>query len=221
MALATNYFAWQARLVTPELGQRVIEIGCGMGNFTRALLDRESVIALDNDAECIDRLRQQYRDRGNLHTLVCDAADLRGADLSAFRADSCVCLNVLEHIEDDSGALQAMASILPRDGRIVLIVPAFEHLYGPIDRNLGHYRRYSKRSIQALAQASDLKIRKLRYMNFAGFFGWWVNAHLLRRDRQSEKQIEFFDRLIVPVMSRIEAVVPPPFGQSLFVVLEK
>jgi len=228
MALATNYFAWQAKLVIPELGQRVIEIGCGTGNFTRALLDREAVLALDSDTECIDRIRRQFRDRDNLQTLVCDASELcqRAAqpglpDLAAFRPDSCVCLNVLEHIEDDRGALQAMASLLPHGGRIVLIVPAFEYLYGPIDRNLGHYRRYSRNAIQALAEASGVKVRKLRYMNFVGFFGWWVNARVLRRDRQSTKQIQVFDRLIAPVLSRFEAILPPPFGQSLFAVLEK
>jgi SAM-dependent methyltransferase len=221
MTRAANYFAWQAKLVTPELGQRVVEVGCGTGNFTGALLDREAVIAVDVDADCIERLARRYRDRENLHSVVADAADLRPEQLLSYRPDSCVCLNVLEHIEDDRGTLQRIASILPSGGVIVLIVPAFESLYGPIDSNLGHWRRYSRKSFKKLAQASGLKIKKLRYMNFVGFFGWWLNAHVLHRDRQSEKQIEFFDRFIVPPLSLMEAIVAPPFGQSLFVVLEK
>jgi SAM-dependent methyltransferase len=221
MTRAANYFAWQAKLVTPELGQRVVEVGCGTGNFTGALLDREAVIAVDVDADCIERLARRYRDRENLHSVVADAADLCPEQLLSYRPDSCVCLNVLEHIEDDRGTLQRIASILPSGGVIVLIVPAFESLYGPIDSNLGHWRRYSRKSFKKLAQASGLKIKKLRYMNFVGFFGWWLNAHVLHRDRQSEKQIEFFDRFIVPPLSLMEAIVAPPFGQSLFVVLEK
>jgi hypothetical protein len=58
-------------------------------------------------------------------------------------------------------------------------------------------------------------------MNAIGFFGWWTNAKVLGRREQSEDQIAIFDRYLVPVMSRIEAVIPPPFGQSLFAVLEK
>jgi SAM-dependent methyltransferase len=220
MSLATNYFAWQSRLVLPELGQRVLEIGCGIGNFTSQLLDREAVIALDIEQGCIEALNARYPDAKNLHTITADTSgDLTA--LKAFHPDSCVCLNVLEHIEDDSGTLRRIAEILQPDGIIVLILPAFPSLYGPIDRNLGHFRRYTPRSIQRLAKAAGLKIRKQRYLNMPGFFGWWVNARILRRHAQSEKQIEIFDRRIVPAISFLEDILPPPFGQSLFVVFEK
>jgi SAM-dependent methyltransferase len=132
-----------------------------------------------------------------------------------------VCLNVLEHIEDDRQALRGMASILGPGGVIVLLVPAFPALYGPIDSNLGHYRRYSRGAIATLADSTGLRIRKVHYVNAVGFFGWWVNSHILRRGAQSERQIEIFDRYLVPLLSRLEGMVPPPFGQSLFVVLEK
>lgn len=224
MAAAVNYFAWQARLVKPELGQRVVEIGCGSGNFTGMLLDREAVLALDVDPECIERISRRFRDRGNLRTAVSNAellAEQMALDeVRQFRPDSVVCLNVLEHIEDDRGALRGMASSLPAGGVIVLIVPAFESLYGPIDRNLGHHRRYNRESITKLARDCGLGIRKLRYMNCVGFFGWWLNAHVFKRQEQSEKQIALFDWL-APAISRMEARVPPPFGQSLFVVLKK
>ena len=103
----------------------------------------------------------------------------------------------------------------------MLIVPAFQALLGPIDRNLGHHRRYSRHSVARMAADAGLRIRKMHYINFPGFFGWWINAHILRREAQSASQIEIFDRLVVPVISRLEAVVHPPFGQSLFCVLER
>jgi hypothetical protein len=72
-----------------------------------------------------------------------------------------------------------------------------------------------------LAAAVGLEVKTARYMNVAGFFGWWANSHLFRRESQSAKQIGFFDRFVPPIMSRVEAAVPPPFGQSLFVALRK
>jgi len=221
MTRAANYVAWQHRLAAPELGQRVIEVGCGLGNFTGTLLDREAVIALDVEPGCIARLRERYPDQPNLETLVCDPASGAFAELARFRADSCVCLNVLEHIADDGRALAAVASVLVRGGAIVLLVPAFQALYGPIDRNLGHYRRYSRRSLAALARAAGLEIRKLHYVNAVGFLGWWMNAHVFRREAQSERQIDIFDRCVVPWMSRLESLAAPPFGQSLWAVLRK
>lgn len=221
MAHARNYFAWQSRLVAPELGQRVVEVGCGLGNFTGTLLDREMVIALDVDSDCIQLLLKRYPNRTNLHALVCDADSDEFFRLARFRPDSCVCLNVLEHLADDRKALAAMASILPRGGTIVLLVPAFAALYGPIDRNLGHYRRYNRAAIAALAGATGLLIAKLHYVNLAGFFGWWMNSHVFRREAQSSGQIQIFDQCLVPILSRLEALARPPFGQSLLAVLRK
>ncbi len=222
MAKATNYFAWQGRLVTREIGRRIVEVGCGLGNFTRMLLDREIVIALDSEPACIDGVRARYPGRPNLQTFVCDVAGQSDfPDLSKFRPDSCVCLNVLEHIADDRQAMWNMTSVLEPGRVIVLIVPAFEALYGPIDHNLGHYRRYNPSSLRKLAADNGMRIRKMNYMNSIGFLGWWANARLFKRESQSEGQIEFFDRRLVPLLEPIERLAPPPFGQSLFVTMEK
>lgn len=221
MATAKNYFAWQSRLVTPELGQTIVEVGCGIGNFTHFLLNREAVYALDLDESCVDRMRTRYPERKNLHLQVCEPGSHAFKELSRFRPDSCVCLNVLEHIEDDLAAVRSMSSILTPGGVIVLLVPAFPSLYGPIDRKLHHHRRYTRRSVLELASSAGLLIRKLHYVNAIGFFGWGANARIFRLGTQSTLQIKAFDRLVVPLLSRIERRIHPPFGQSLFAVLQK
>jgi SAM-dependent methyltransferase len=221
MAEAKNYFAWQSRLVLREAGRRVVEVGCGTGNFTQHLSGRDLVVAVDHEPQCLERLRSRLGNRKNLETLVTAVSSPEFAELRRYAPDSCVCLNVLEHIEDDVEALGAMASILPAGGVVVLMVPAFATLYGPIDRNLGHYRRYSRRSVALLAEAAGLRIRKAHYMNSAGWLGWWLNARVLRREKQSAAQIRFFDRYVVPLMAWVEEKIRPPFGQSLFVVLER
>jgi SAM-dependent methyltransferase len=221
MTSAKNYFAWQARLVKPALGRRVVEVGCGVGNFTRILLDREAVIAVDIEPRCIQRLQERFAGCANVHPVVCDVSSTDFSDLARFRADSCVALNVLEHVADDAGALRRMASVVAPGGHIVLLTPAFPSLYGPIDRNLGHHRRYSRGGIAKLARTAGLEPVKIHYVNAIGFFGWWANAHVWRREAQSAGQIRIFDRFVAPVSSRIESLVRPPFGQSLFVVLRR
>lgn len=221
MAKATRYFAWQSDLAKAALGQRVLEIGCGLGNFTAQLHDRALVIGLDVDAACVAHHRQRFAGATNIQAEVLDATSPAILQFQSERPDSIACLNVLEHIEDDLAALRHMHAVLPAKGRVVLIVPAFPALYGPIDRNLGHYRRYTKASLRTLALQAGFHVRTLRFINTIGFFGWWVNAHLLKRTEQSEDQIALFDRYLVPLMRTAESVVPPPFGQSLFVVLER
>jgi SAM-dependent methyltransferase len=221
MAKATNYLAWQSRLILPQLGKRVVEVGCGLGNFTAKLLDRDAVIAVDINAGCVERLKRRYPLQENLFASVCDTSSPCFGDLADYRPDSCVCVNVLEHIEDDRRALRAMSSILEPGGVIVLYVPAFQGLYGTVDWNLGHYRRYRRPAIARLAESSGLRVKTSHYVNAVGFFGWWWYSRVLRREAWTERQIEIYDRFVAPWLSRVEAVAPPPFGQSLLAVFEK
>jgi SAM-dependent methyltransferase len=221
MRAAERYFAWQSRIAGQELGRRVVEVGCGVGNFTRHLLDRELVVALDVEAGCVAQLGRNLGQPANVVARVLDVVDPSFVELREWGVDSVVCLNVLEHVEDDLLALRNMAAVLPPGGRAVLIVPALEALYGPIDEKLGHYRRYSKKRIRELAAAAGFEVKRLRYMNSVGGVGWWVNARILKRSAQSPGQIRVFDRMVVPVLEWVEERVAPPWGQSLLVVLSR
>jgi len=218
---ARRYLAWQGQLVLPELGQRVVEIGCGIGNFTELLLDRQTLLCVDREPAYLQRLHQRFPRHSNLHSFALDAEVDDLNELRRYRPDSCVALNVVEHIENDQHALSNMASVLPPGGVIVLTVPAFPALYGPVDRNLGHYRRYTRASLSRVAEPAGLRMRKSRYFNFVGFFGWWFHSHVTHLELHPQSQIRTFDRWIVPWLSRSEAFVRPPFGQSLLAVLEK
>lgn len=221
MQAARRYFQWQARLAEAQLGSRVLEVGCGMGNFSEHLRDRELVVGIDVDENCVTRWKERFSSRAHYvgYLLNAESQDLR--DLKSHRIDSIACLNVLEHIEKQEDVLRHMWQILPQGGRVVLMVPAFQSLYGEIDARLGHYRRYTRRSLGAVAESAGFILRRLKYMNVVGFFGWWANAKILRRSEQSEHQIAFFDSWIVPVQSRVESWISPPFGQSIIATLEK
>jgi SAM-dependent methyltransferase len=221
MQRASRYFNWQASLAAAHLGQRVLEVGCGLGNFTAHLSSRELVIGLDVVPECVAHHRRRFASNRSIESLAMDIVDPRVVELRSRRLDSIACLNVLEHVAEDRQALRHMYDVLPPGGRAVFIVPAFPALYGPIDRNLGHYRRYSSVSWKNLTDEVGFRSLITRYMNVAGFFGWWFNARVLRKTEQSARQIAVFDSVLVPVLSRAEDVVRPPFGQSLFAVLEK
>ena len=221
MQRARRYFAWQARMARQQIGQRIVEIGCGLGNFTEYLLDREQVIALDVVDDCLEHLRQRFPSRANLETRRLDVQDPEFLELRRYRPDTVVCLNVLEHVRDDRLALEHMHAVLEPGGRAVFILPAFESLYGPIDRNLGHFRRYSKSRWRGLAEASGFRVKQSRYLNSVGLIGWWFNAKVLKKTEQSESQIALFDSVVVPALSRVEGSIEPPFGQSIFTVLEK
>jgi len=130
-------------------------------------------------------------------------------------------MNVLEHIQNDQAAVADFVSRLKPDGSLIILVPAVPSVFGRIDERLGHYRRYSKAGLHSLLTQSGLMVEKLRFFNFVGLLGWWWNTKVAKREKQSDTQILFFDRFLVPWLSAIEKLLAPPIGQSLLAVGRK
>ncbi len=221
MSRATRYFAWQASTAQAHLGRRVIETGCGIGNFTRYLTGCELVVSIDVVEECVERNRAHFASHPNMQFRWLDVQNPAFLDLKSLRPDTVVCLNVLEHVRDDRLALKHMHHVLVPGGRAIFLLPAFEALYGPIDSNLGHFRRYSKAGWRKMAEETGFRVTESRYSNPIGFVGWWIGARILHRQTHSAAMIKIFDRFAVPLQSQIERWIEPPFGQSIFTVLEK
>ena len=222
MAKAANYRRWQFDLVAPYLKGKVLEIGGGIGNFTPDLARvAESVVSIEPNAYCHGQLVEKTKSLPNVtvRNITAEVLDRQmGAD---YQADTAVCMNVLEHLKDDELAVNTFSKRLKIGGLLVLLIPAGPWLFGEIDRRLGHYRRYSKQSARDLMRRTGLTTLKLRYFNFIGVWGWWWNARVAKSKTQSDSQIHVFDNYIVPWQSRLEAIIPPPMGQSLLVVARK
>lgn len=221
MEHAKRYFRWQFEMAAEHLGSRVLEVGCGSGNFTRHLIGRDCIVGIDIEPRCIESRRKRFAGQPNVISLPMDVLSPDFLALSRYEPASIACLNVLEHLRDDRLALSHMRAVLPSGGAAVLIVPAFEALRGPIDEKLGHYRRYSKRSLAQAAGDAGFRLGILRYVNSIGLLGWWFNARIVKRKEQSTAQIKIFDSIVVPVLSRVERLSEPPAGQSIFAVLVK
>ena len=142
------------------------------------------------------------------------------AELESQRFDTVVAINVLEHLRDDVGALRSLEGLLEPDGILALLVPAHSWLYGPYDRADGHYRRYSKASLRSALLKTRFRPVKMHYLNAPGAMVWWVRYRLLRRSTLGRSQFGGMNA-ILPVVKRIERLVPPPFGLSLVAVCRR
>jgi SAM-dependent methyltransferase len=221
MASAANYRNWMFRQIAPFVGQRILEVGCGIGNFTTLLMDRELIVATDVYSPCVDYLKTRLAGSLKVVPIELDIADPSARELARYEFDTVICLNVLEHVEDDLSALSHMHSVLRPGGRLVLLVPAFQFLYGTVDESLDHYRRYTRKNLLPRMKAAGFEIERSFYMNVIGMTGWFLNNRVLKRREENADQIELFDRYIAPVAERIEKLFPPPFGLSLIAIGQK
>lgn len=217
LAAASNYNRWLFDRVSPWVGDRVLEIGAGVGNLSVFVVDRERVVLSDVDAYYLERLRERFARRPNVAVtaLRLPAVD---AGLAAERFDTVICLNVLEHVEDDRGSLAAMRQLLQPRGRLVLLVPALPWLYGTLDEALGHFRRYSPAELVAKSREAGFRVRHLEYFNLAGIPGWWFAGRVLGRRLIPAAALTSYDAL-VPLF-RLETLLPWRVGQSLIAVGE-
>jgi hypothetical protein len=125
-------------------------------------------------------------------------------------------LNVLEHIEDDRTALEAMRRVLEPGGHLVLLVPALRVLYGSLDQALGHFRRYTPAELGTKLAAAGFELHHLEYFNLAGVPGWWFAGRVLRRRLIPGVALRWYEAL-VPLF-RLEVLLPWRVGQSLIAI---
>jgi SAM-dependent methyltransferase len=223
MAAARNYYSWIAAQFQPVLGRRVLDIGGGHGaHLDHVVGAGRFVLSVDVSDDCVREMAQRFEGRG-FAALCGDIGDPALVDrLAAEAFDTIVCVNVLEHIEDDAAAVLAMARILAgTGGRLFLLVPAHPLLYGTPDVLAGHFRRYRRRDLQRLLESAGFRDVRARFFNGFGAVPYFLNSRILRPATLGgpvDAQIVLFDRYFVPILRRLESRVRVPFGQSLIAV---
>lgn len=216
LAEARNYRAALVREFASLLRGRVVEAGAGIGQMSAEFARIPTVtelVAVEPDV----RFHAGFvAANPGLRLVPGTTADL--PEMTGW--DALLAINVLEHIEHDETELAAWASLLrERRGRVGIFVPARPELYAPIDRDFGHFRRYTRPELRSKLVRAGFTIERLCYFNVAGYFAWGLNFRLLARRNFDAPAVRAFDRLIFPWVHALESrVCRPPFGQSLLAI---
>ena len=218
LAGARNYYRWLCSQLRPHTGRRLLEIGAGIGTFAAALQEHgmvDELVLAEPDRGHVQQLTRRYGDDPSVRII---AGEFKALPEGVAPVDSVALINVLEHIEDHVGALRAARSATKPGGTLLLYVPAMPILMGQLDREFGHFRRYTKRSAAEAARAAGFEPTLVRYANLPGAVAWFLIGRVGRARTISGGMVSVYDRLVIPVVAAVERVVPPPFGQSLLLV---
>ena len=210
MRWARRYNRWVIGRIAPYIGDRVLEAGAGIGNMTAHLLDRELILAADDNTSYLERLAATFSNNPNVQTTVLDLESVDGIlNLGRHRFDTIVCVNVIEHLKPDKEVLRGFFEILQPGGRAILLAPHGRWLYGSIDRALDHFRRYSRSELRQKMEDAGFAIEEIFGFNRVAPPFWFLNGRVLRRTSVSGAQVRFFDRL-VPMIKIIDRFLPLP-----------
>jgi glycosyltransferase involved in cell wall biosynthesis len=215
---APRFTRWMADVVRPYVGDRVLEIGAGTGNMSVHLMPRTVYWATDVNPQYLEYLETMRATRPYMRVAYTD-----GAKESSYPGgqgfDTVVCLNVVEHVEDDLGTLRNILSVLSEGGRAIILVPYGPGLYGTLDEVLGHCRRYTEDQLVCVARKAGFQVEKVMKFNRPGVVAWWLNGRVLRRRTFGLAQVRVLN-LLTPIFRIVDSWLPlPPL--SLIAVLRK
>lgn len=221
IAQADKFNEWMYETVRPFISGTVLEIGSGIGNMSEFLFRPAQKLYLSDFNETyIALLRKRfsgYKKLGEVFSMDLNDQDFDKKFASLFSSfDTIIALNVVEHIENDGLAISNCKKLLKKGGNLIILVPAYQALYNRFDKELGHYRRYTRKKLKSMIDA-HLKIAHSQYFNFPGIFGWFLSGMIMRNKNIPSSQMGLFNKL-VPVFKIVEKIVSGRAGLSVIVV---
>lgn len=218
-----HYNQWLVSLFKPYLGTSILEVGAGLGGIAKHLPQYKQLYLSDLRPDYFKFLRKKFK----CQTLQLDIEN-QSPELLLSKFDSVISSNVFEHIESDQNAFSNSFKLLKPGGYLCLYVPARQEIFGKLDEEMGHFRRYSTQMVAKRARDAGFLVKKVQYKNFLGYFLWWGRGMLLSKIMSSSGSknkadglfTKIFDNLFTPILY-LEERLNLPFGQSVFLVAQK
>jgi 2-polyprenyl-3-methyl-5-hydroxy-6-metoxy-1,4-benzoquinol methylase len=192
MIAAENSHPWyRARLIFVQgvlrfLGSSeasILDFGCGSGAALEVCKNNgfQKITGLDVSDYCVSATERRGIKARKIDTDIPTLEELY---------DLIICLDVLEHLEDDLGYLKMFKSHLKENGRILVSVPAHQFLWSHHDVVNHHFRRYSKSSFRSVVDQSQLRLVDIRYWNSV-FFPLFIFSRILSKVQKDLNPNEF------------------------------
>jgi 2-polyprenyl-3-methyl-5-hydroxy-6-metoxy-1,4-benzoquinol methylase len=207
MSQVPHFNRWMADVLVPFVGNRVLEIGAGIGNLTNMLIPRDRYTVSDIDSNYLDYLENMADGRPYMDWRRIELQ--KGEDFEGLERDydTVVCLNVLEHIPDEAQAVRNLYTALEPGGRAIVLVPQGPRLHGTLDEALGHVRRYTRESLHQALSRGGFEVEQIFNFNRASLPAWWLNGKILKRRHFSRVQLKVFDWMVW-LIRRIDHMLP-------------
>lgn len=222
---ADKFNRWMYETIKPFCKGRILEIGGGIGNISQCFLaENKELVVTELQEEYCKIIRNRFSNHPKLKAVITmDIVDPEfdtkyESLLGTF--DTVFALNVIEHIAEDAKAIANCKKLLKKGGHLIILVPAFQTIYNHFDDALGHFRRYTSKSLKPAFDVNRLSVIHHQYFNLIGIAGWWVSGSLLRKKVIPEGQMKLYN-FFVPVFRIIDEVTNRWLGLSIIMIAKR
>lgn len=198
---AENFNRWMYETIRPLCSGRILEVGSGIGNISHFFIhDGYDITLSDFENSYFPRLKKKFDNKPNLRGIYLIDFSTQNIEEKfpglAGTFDTVFALNVVEHIEDHRQALINANKMLKPGGRVIILVPAFQQLYNSFDEQLGHYRRYTDKSLRNLLEETGFEVVHSQYFNFIAILGWFFSGSVLKKRIIPKGQMKLYNTLV-------------------------
>ena len=222
---ADKFNYWMYQTIKPFCKGKVLEIGSGIGNISGFFVkDNYDILLSDIRASYCLKLKEKFKKSKNI--LGIESINLTHPDFDKVyeihlkKYDTVFALNVVEHIKNDLLALENCNKLLTENGYAIILVPSYQKLFNYYDIELGHYRRYNKKSLSNIFNKTNFEIIHKQYFNFIGLFGWYINGSILKKKTIPKGQMQLYNTS-VPIIKIIDKIIFCAMGLSTIIVAKK
>ena len=218
---ADEFNKWMYQSFSNHLQGEILEIGSGIGNISKHVIaDNHTLTLSDYNDAYKNWLSKQFTSYENVKQVL--QVDLLQPDfMIAYghlkgKYDCIFLLNVIEHISDDLLAIKNCSFLLKPGAKLIVLAPAYRWLYCNLDKQLGHIRRYTLRSMEKIFLENNFRVYEKKYFNFSGIAGWLFFGKILRK-KILGSEMSVFNK-IVPLAKLIDKIIFNKAGLSVIVV---
>ncbi len=193
-----------------------LEIGAGIGSFTDSYKKKiKNIFLTEIDKQNLNILKTKYQNDKNITVL-------ENQIINISQKFNTIChFNVLEHIKEDKEEIINCLNRINKEGYLVILVPAHNKLYGNLDKDVGHYRRYEKSFFENL-NLPNSEIVELKYMDCMGYFLYYMNKLIFKKETYpSGFKIFIWDKIFTPLTILFDFIIGYKFGKNILCIIKK
>lgn len=217
---AKNWKQYFARHIAGYIKGNVLEVGAGLGGTTSFLINDsvETWTCLEPDEELYEQLVETIK-KENLSNCIARKGTLESLNKEE-RFDTIIYIDVIEHIEKDVEEMQMASKHLNAGGHIIILSPAFQFLFSPFDKAIGHFRRYRKKDLTRFSSDHLIAV-KTKYLDSFGWLASSANKLFLKQSYPTKKQVLFWDRVLLKFSRIFDPFFFYSFGKSILGIWRK
>lgn len=214
---ASNWKKYFSKQISPHIKGDVIEVGAGIGANTEFLFNSKisSWTCLEPDSKLASEIPSKASNIISKINIVIGTIE----SIENAKFDTIIYIDVLEHIKDSRLEIQRAKQRLKINGKLIILVPAYNFLFNEFDKQVGHYRRYNKHLLLSEVN-STLKCKRLFYLDSFGFFASVANKYFLKKTLPSSSNINFWDKILIRISKPMDFITFKSFGKSLIGIFE-